>query len=388
VGEPTPRLVSDIDRLAPEDWRRMAAGLGLYLSYEWIRSVQASALSHVEYLVVAVDGVDVGVLPLYLKAEENNPLYDLGAYAGTRASGAAWYPALLAGTRTAYLNRLIIDPTVDPDTRRAVARVMIDGAVAYAARRALRTVAFSHLDRAGVDLLHDCGFAAQVFATACDMVIDLDGLDHDGYLATFTAHRRARLRAERRRFERSGYEIAWEPLADVAAEAGPLVAALSRSHGSTMTDERGVRYLADLAANFPDRSMAAMARVGPGEAIACVVALVDEDGMYLRTYGRREGAPLTDSEYFVVCYDAPLRLATSRGARFLHLGCSAYRPKVLRGATAFALWTAVLPVPPHTLPSTPEDAAAQRERWLGDWADRYGCGLPEGIPGVPLAAGR
>jgi uncharacterized protein len=378
-------------------WSRLARGHGIYLSHDWLASVERSPLSHAVYLTAHIRGRLCGVLPLYAVEREDNPLYHAHSryFAGIGAA-EDWYPAVLAGTRTAYRNALLVEEGLPAPERATVLHGMLARAGEFVAAAGARSLLLSYLDGASLRLLGAVADAGPfTFLANLDMSIPTRGLTPATYLAQLGSHRRRRLAGDRRRFDAQGYVVEEPELGDFSVDGGPLVAHLCRSHGTPMTDEQGRQYLADIATSLPGRTKAYVARKD-GVAMACSVCLVDDDAVYVRTYGYREGVQLRHNEYFVLCYDLPLSLALSRGIAGLHLGTGTYRPKILRGAQPEPLWTVCFGRP-GTVRRVPAGwARRQRSESLAAQQREYGLNLlvPDLLDGTagglfdPLGAAR
>jgi predicted N-acyltransferase len=366
-------------------WDRIAAPHGIYLSHAWLASVERSRLSDVRYLTVHFDGRLAGALPLYLMRQEENASYHVyDKYLAGSGSTLDWYPTVLAGTRTAYRNALIIDSTLPPGTQGDVLRALLTAAAGIAGDLGAVSLALSYLDDESLGRLDAVStHRPLVFFANTDFSIDTTGLTDARYRARLGAHRTNRLAADRRRFDRRGYTVTSHDLAGFADEGGPLVAHLCRSHGTPMTDERGSAYLADIAASLPGRAVAFAARLA-GDAVACAVCLVDDRAVYARTYGYREGPPLRDSEYFTLCYELPTAYAIANGLDLVHLGTGTIAPKLLRGATPRPLWTVLMSTTAREASVAPGWARDQRDRAITEWRDRYPSALPLHQPDLAM----
>lgn len=357
--------IHDLDAAA---WDRLAAPHGIYLSHAWLASVEASVLSRPRYLSIW-SGSDLrAALPLYVMADEPNPAYDVARLLG-QAPGDR-YPVMLAGTRTAYRNTWLLDAELAPTARHQLLRDLLAEAARQTVQAGARTLAVSFLDDPGVALLQAAGaLPPEVRLAEVDLTIDLP-IGTDDYYATLGSHRARRLRADERRFARAGYDVRREPLAEFAPVGGPMVAHLCRSHGTPMTDERGISYLRDIAEHFGAQTLTFAAYL-KGRPVACSVSLVDHRAVYVRTFGWADGVDLDAGEYFALSYVRPIEWARTHQRTQVHLGVGSYRPKLLRGAVPRAAWTV------SYLPTDVEAAAAadtarrSRRNAVDAWSRTY-----------------
>lgn len=157
--------------------------------------------------LVATDteGDVLGLLPLYFRFNSHGDfIRDWSWAAAYQQLGRVYYPKLLSGlphTPAAGPRLLAI---IGPDTAR-IQQTLIDGALALAEEHKASSwhVAFPDeenkavLQNAGLLISHNVQF--QWLNDGCG--------DFDGYLATFAAEKRRKVRAERRRVSESGLNI-------------------------------------------------------------------------------------------------------------------------------------------------------------------------------------
>jgi predicted N-acyltransferase len=150
-------------------------------------------------------GVIVGILPLYVRFNSHGDFIHDWSWASVyQQLGHAYFPKLLSGlphTPATGPRLLVAEGTNAPAIRRA----LIDGAQAVASGHKMSSwhVAFPNeddrkaLQAAGMLISHNVQF--QWLNNGCG--------DFDGYLATFAAEKRRKVRAERRKVAASGLSI-------------------------------------------------------------------------------------------------------------------------------------------------------------------------------------
>ncbi len=152
------------------------------------------------------DGTVRGILPLYVRFNSHGDfIHDWSWAAAYQQLGRVYYPKLLSGLphTPASGPRLLVDPA-DAD-RAAVRQALLDGALALADEYGVSSWHVAFPDEADRKVLHDAGLLTsrnvqfQWLAGECR--------DFDDYLATLTAEKRRKVRAERRRVGESGLVI-------------------------------------------------------------------------------------------------------------------------------------------------------------------------------------
>ena len=230
-------------------------------------------------------GVVRGILPLYARFNSHGDfIHDWSWAAAYQQLGRAYYPKLLSGLpHTPATGPRLLTGAADTD-RTAVRRALIDGALALAAEFGVSSwhVAFpddedrSHLHDAGLLTSHNVQF--QWLAGECR--------DFDDYLATFSAEKRRKVRAERRRVAESGLVIEARHGDEVEPAEWPALHALY-----ALTFDKFGNYavltaacLADLARVLGRKMVVFTARDG-SEPVAVSLCFRSDEALYGRYWG-------------------------------------------------------------------------------------------------------
>jgi predicted N-acyltransferase len=200
------------EAIAPDVWARVCPPGDPFLNADFLTILERHGAAGSRYGWLArhlsacdASGVVLGVLPLYLRFNSHGDfIHDWSWASAYRQLGRVYYPKLHSGVphTPASGPRLLLAAGVD---RQCVGGALIDGALALAAELGVSSwhVGFpadddrAALQHAGLLLSHNVQFHWQ--DSACG--------DFDGYLATFSAEKRRKVRAERRRVRDSGLAI-------------------------------------------------------------------------------------------------------------------------------------------------------------------------------------
>lgn len=250
--------------------------------------------------LVAREGLRiVGLLPLYLKTHSfGDFIHDWGWSPLWERFGQRYYPRLFTGLPHTPVAGPRLLAAHDHPARTAIRRALVDGArrlcedhglsswhVALACDDDLATLA-----EAGLHVSHDVQFHW----------IDRGFGDFDGFLASFAAEKRRKVRAERRRVAEVGLHIEVRHGDEIAAGDWPALHALYRS-----TFDRFGNYaafsaacLAELAATLGRRMVVFIARDG-GLPVAVSLCFRSDDALFGRYWGC---AGRYDSLHFELCF--------------------------------------------------------------------------------------
>jgi len=200
------------DAIARPVWDRLCPPNHPFLNADFLAIIErhgaaGQACGWLARHLLATDenGEVLGLLPLYLRGNSHGDfIHDWSWASAFRQLGRNYYPKLLSGlphTPAAGPRLLVADTEQAPLIRRA----LIDGALALAREYEVSSwhVAFpdetDHLALQDASLLssHNVQFHWQAG----------EGKSFDDYLATFTAEKRRKVRAERRRVRESGLRL-------------------------------------------------------------------------------------------------------------------------------------------------------------------------------------
>jgi len=229
-------------------------------------------------------GAVLGILPLYERFNSlGDFIHDWSWASAYQQLGRVYYPKLLSGlphTPAAGPRLLVEDGAQAPAIRRA----LIDGARALASECKASSwhVAFpgkadkEALQATGLLISHNVQF--QWVDSGCG--------DFDGYLASFSAEKRRKVKAERRRVRESGLAIEVRHGGEVDPAEWPALHALYAATFEKFNNHAVLTAacFADLAQALGRRMVVFIARNG-GEAVALSLCFRSDDVLYGRYWG-------------------------------------------------------------------------------------------------------
>jgi predicted N-acyltransferase len=274
------------------------------------------------------DGDTIGVLPLYLKSNSHGEfIHDWSWASAYRQLGREYYPKLLTGL---------------PHTPAAGPRLLVAaGPGTVAVRHALVAAAKEMVADGGLSSWHVAFPAEPEIGPLLDEGLvashdvqfhwlDRDFGDFDGYLAAFSAEKRRKVKAERRRVRESGLLIEVLPGDRVDPAEWPALHAL---YASTFDKFDNVAVFtaacfADLAAALGDRMVVFIAREG-GDPVAVSLCFRSDEVLYGRYWGSRGRY---DSLHFELCLYQGIDYCLREGLRRFEPGAGGEH-KIARGFT-------------------------------------------------------
>jgi len=276
-------------------------------------------------------GVVRGILPLYLRANSHGDfIHDWSWASAYQQLGKVYYPKLLSGLphTPAAGPRLLVAAGVAAEEAVAVRRALIDGALALAAQSGVSSwhVAFpGDEDRVA---LHDAGLLASHNVqfhwrdNGCG--------DFDGYLASFAADKRRKVRAQRRRVADSGLTIEVRHGDEVDAREWPQLHALYASTFEKFNNLAvlSAACLADLARVLGRRMVLFIARDG-AEPVALSLCFRSDEALYGRYWGCHGHY---HSLHFELCFYQGIAYCLREGLRRFEPGAGGEH-KIARGFT-------------------------------------------------------
>ena len=229
-------------------------------------------------------GKALGLLPLYVRFNSHGDfIHDWSWASAYQQLGKIYYPKLLSGLphTPATGPRILV---ADGENAPAVRRTLIDGALALAKAMNASSWHIAFPDETDSTALQDAGLLTshnvqfQWLAGDCN--------DFDDYLATFTAEKRRKVRAERRRVHESGLAIEVRHGDEVDPAEWPALHALYAS-----TFEKFNNYavfspacFAELAQTLGHRMVVFIARDGR-EPVAVSLCFRSNEALYGRYWG-------------------------------------------------------------------------------------------------------
>ncbi|SBT05857.1 conserved hypothetical protein [Candidatus Accumulibacter aalborgensis] len=326
------------------------------------------------HLVVSDEGDEgkhvVGLLPLYLKTHSHGDfIYDWSWAAAYRQLGRAYYPKLmtcLPHTPVAGPRFLVADGPQAASVRQA----LVEGARTLAGRVGASSwhVALPGEDETkllrseGLLISHDVQFHW----------VDPGCGDFDGYLATFSAAKRRKVRAERRRVQDSGLRLETRHGDQIDVAEWPLLHALYAGTFEKFNNHAAfsAACFADLATALGDRMVAFIARDG-GLPVAVALCFRSDEALYGRYWGCLGNY---HSLHFELCFYQGIAYCLREGLRRFEPGAGGEH-KLARGFTPTVVHSAHWIADPGMREALGRHLTLQREA-LAEYRDQAAEHLP------------
>jgi predicted N-acyltransferase len=336
--------VEVVDRgtaLPADAWDALAGAGDLFLSRRWLAVVTETSGAEVRVLLDGAGGLVTAVATRTAPWLSGRPdtLLERGVREGWPGSAelraalpddlaAALLPGLVCGGR--HLGRT--RPLVPPGTGPAPIERLVRAAERLAADEGLRSVSFLYVDEhddALRDVLTDRGYACHESGRYSWLPVPSGGLSE--HLATLSAHRARRIRAECRRLAAAGVVSAVEPLTrrDVP-ELAELEAQLLRKYGMDWSPGHSRAILASVLEAMGEDALVSTARVG-GRLVGFCLVLRHRGEWYAHRAGFDYAAQGRLPLYFDVVYYRPLEAAAAAGVPTIHYGTGSADAKRARG---------------------------------------------------------
>jgi uncharacterized protein len=347
-----------------DEWDALVAGRSFYLSHAWLSAQDAGQPVDSVYLLARSGGRLVGALPVHRVRHETNAFYLPQQCADGRWHG----PYLLAGTRRAYTNSML----VAGDLAAADSAEVIGGLLArlrgHVAGAGTRGALFLYLATPAARSLTAAFPASHPVLIAMEAALDLPGHDFDGYLRMLSGHRRRVIQHERDVFGRAGFTVAVEPAAGVWEQMVPLLANVHRRYGDDAPDDHWRRLLRRQAADLAGQAIVFTCRRDGVLAGACL-GYAWHGTLYLKLCGFDYTRLSASFEYFNLVYYIPIHYAYDNGLRRIHYGREAFAAKLGRGARLAPLWGMEIPAPDRPAPrSATAWNRATAARWRAEFS--------------------
>lgn len=323
------------------------------------------------HLLASQGGAPVGLLPLYLKSHSHGDfIYDWNWRPVWERLGRRYYPRLLSGlpyTPVAGPRLLVAPHAGDAD---AVRHALIAGAKQLVDDHNLSTwhVALAAgddcatLKHAGLLLSHDVQFHWS----------DAGFGDFDGFLRAFSAEKRRKVRAERRRAAASGLRIEVRHGGEVPEAEWPALHALYRS-----TFDRFGNYaafsaecLAELARTL-DRRMVVFTASDGERPVALSLCFRSDDTLFGRYWGAQEQV---DSLHFELCFYRGIEYCLETGLTRFEPGAGGEH-KIARGFTPRIVQSAHW-IPDERLREVLADHLARQQSGVAAYREDVATHLP------------
>ena len=244
------------DAIPRETWARLCPPNHPFLNADFLTILERHGAAGREcgwvaqHLVASdAQGIELGVLPLYVRFNSHGDfIHDWSWASAYQQLGRVYYPKLLSGLphTPAAGPRMLV---ADGHEAGAIRRALIDGALALATEYKVSSWHVAFPDEDDKTALHDAGLLTSHNVQFHWLAGDCG--DFDDYLATFTAEKRRKVKAERRRVRESGLAIEARHGNEVDPAEWPALHALYAS-----TFEKFNNYAALSAACFADLAQA------------------------------------------------------------------------------------------------------------------------------------
>ncbi|NMF90655.1 GNAT family N-acetyltransferase [Aromatoleum petrolei] len=331
----TIRIAHGAGDIPREDWSALCEPGHPFLNGDFLRIVEERGVAAPDagwqplHLVASEDGAIVGILPLYLKGHSHGDfIYDWSWKPVWDRFGHRYYPRLISGlpyTPVAGPRLLIAPRVVD---RSVVRDALIAAAQGICAENGFSTWHVALATTADIDAV-----AASGLLVSHDVQYhwsDAGFGDFDGFLQSFSAEKRRKVRAERRRAAGSGLRIDVRHGDEVGGHEWP---GLHRLYKSTF-DRFGnfaafsPECFAELATTLGDRMVLFTAHDGD-ETVALSLCFRSHDTLFGRYWGASRHV---DSLHFELCFYRGIDYCLSHGLTRFEPGAGGEH-KLARGFT-------------------------------------------------------
>lgn len=296
--------VDAAEAIAREEWDRLCPAGHPFLNPDFLAILERHGAAgrrcgwRARHLLARVGGRVAGILPLYLKSNSHGEfIHDWSWASAYRQLGQEYYPKLFTGL---------------PHTPAGGPRLLVaPGAEAAAVRQELIATAKAMVAEYGLSSWHvafPAGEDAGALAKACLLAshdiqfqwIDQGYGDFDAYLASFTAEKRRKIKAERRRVRESGLGIEVRHGDQVAAREWPALHALYAATFDKYGNHAAfsAACFVDLAAALGRRMVVFIAR-DHGDPVAVSLCFRSPEALYGRYWGCRGNY---HSLHFELCF--------------------------------------------------------------------------------------
>lgn len=329
------RVLPDLAAVPSREWNALDLGTNPFVQYEFLRALEETGCvgdvsgwipQHLALYDDASGESLIGAVPLYLKAHSYGEYVFDWAWASAYArAGLPYYPKLVAAVpfTPATGPRLLVRPGAD---RSAVAGQLLDGALALARDIGASSLHWLFPTEAESDFLSTRGLLKR---TGCQFHWSNRGYrDFDDFLSGFTAHKRKKIRQERRYVREAGVTL--RIISGHEARARDWDA-LYRFYRTTIARYQGVPYLTPaffhaFGERLADRIVLVLAEQA-GTCIAAAVNLRGGDTLYGRYWGGRPGV---NGLHFETCYYAGIEYCIGQDLKRYEAGAQGEH-KLARG---------------------------------------------------------
>lgn len=330
----TIRPLNAIAELPAEAWAGLAPEAHPFLNPHFIALLEAHGAAGEEWgwqarhLVARNEqGAVVGLLPLYLKTNSYGDFTGDWSWAGAyRQLGKPYYPKAFSGIphTPAMAPRVLVAPGPSADRTR---RELIAGAVDWVAGQG-----YSSWHVAFPEPTEQAEFEAAGLLTSYDVQFHWHNRgygDFEGFLASYSAEKRRKVRAERRKVAQSGLTLETRHGHEIAPEEWPLLHALYLATFDKFNNHAvfTATCFADLGASLGDRMVVFIARRPDGAPTAVSLCFRSHDTLYGRYWGCHGDYP---GLHFELCFYQGIAYCLAQGLSRFEPGAGGEH-KIARG---------------------------------------------------------
>jgi predicted N-acyltransferase len=323
------------DAIPREVWDRLCPPGNPFLNADFLNILERHGAAGRQWGWVArhlqatdAHGDVVGVLPLYVRFNSHGDfIHDWSWASAYQQLGRVYYPKLLTGlphTPAAGPRLLVADGPAAPAIRRA----LIDGAQALASELDASSWHIAFPDAEDTTALQDAALLTS--HNVQFQWLDSGCGDFDGYLATFAADKRRKVRAERRRVSESGLRIEVRHGDEVDPAEWPALHALYAATFAKFNNHAvfTAACFAELALALGRRMVLFIARDG-NEPVALSLCFRSDEALYGRYWGCSGNY---HSLHFELCFYQGIAYCLREGLQRFEPGAGGEH-KIARGFT-------------------------------------------------------
>lgn len=324
-----------LEDVAQADWDRLAGDDGFYLSYDWLRFVQAEVKADPRHVLALDSGTLRGALSLYRL--EGRPSL---AYGEAHFRDLLGYPGtfLLAGAIRGYRSTLLVE---EDDGAAEIITALVKASLEAAAADGCDGIVFPFLTTPALLRIASAVRIRAAFDVAeADITGIGDGLER--YCEQLTHKVRNRILADRAKFTEAGWRVQVRSLDECWRDMARMLGNLEQKYGRSEADTaRLVPTLANQARIMGSQSIIFTCEDDDGIA-GMVLGYPWRSTLFMRAAGFDYERLRNAREYFNIGFYEPIEYSKNVGASRMHLGIASWEAKGYRGAVMRPLWSAVI----------------------------------------------
>jgi hypothetical protein len=308
-------IIEHIADIPSADWDALDPDANPFVRHAFLEALESSGCVGGEtgwyphHLVLRdVENRLIGAVPQYLKAHSwGEFIFDWSWAQSYARAGIEYYPKLLSAIPFTPVTgpRLLVSPEAGPETRHALARLLLEtarqGGISGAHANFTTPDDQAALEREGFLRRHDCRFQWR----------NQGYRDFDDFLEAFRSEKRKKARRERRRVRDAGVTFRTLPGAEVDATLWRTIFSFSERtflrHGNA--HYLSAEFLDVVARRMPGAIMVKLAERG-GVPIAAAIFFQGGGWLYGRYWGAAENV---DCLHFEACYYQGIEYCIEQG---------------------------------------------------------------------------